>query len=388
VLGSDGEVFSWGRNEAGQLGHGDQITRPGPTRVSALSGSKVIGASTGKAHTIFLTEGHDMLGCGACKQGAVGNGYNKKAEHQTKPAPISVGAKFTAVASGTNFNLAIDTDGDVWSWGWSEYGVLGNGSDGQHNLTDGAFKISYEAEATPKRVSKLNGLKSVHIACGQSHCASISGEGIVYTWGNGGYGRLGHKNQDDVWTPKPLAEYLRARFITCGTSHTTAIGWSVLSNGKVCLGSPSVFMWGKTRSATQNAWMYPKQEDELRGWTVHALDTGATHNVVHADSSTISWGSACLSGELGFGEGGKKSSANPAKVDALEGISVAHVACGPANTFLLVESSPAVSKLPEWTPGAPKEEEEATASSSTKPAGKGKRVAEPAGGAKAKKGKK
>ena len=61
--------------------------------------------------------------------------------------------------------------------------------------------------------------------------------------------------------------------------------------------------------------MYPKPEDELRGWTVHALAVGTSHNVVHADDATISWGSGCASGELGLGT--KKSSANPAKVDAL-----------------------------------------------------------------------
>jgi len=301
---------------------------------------------------------------------------------------LSVGAEFSMVACGSNFNLAIDTAGDVWAWGWSEFGVLGTGSDGEHNTSDSSMKLSYLAEATPKRISELIGLKSVHVACGQNHCASISGEGVVYTWGNGDYGRLGHKDQTHKWTPASLGDYLRAKFVTCGSSHTTAIGWQVLHNKTVCSGPTSLFMWGKTRGPTQNSWMYPQVEQDLRGWNVHAVDSGGSHNVVHADSSTISWGSGCLSGELGFGEGGKKSSARPDKVTSLDSVDVAQVACGPGNTFLLVEGSPAVSKLPEWTPAAAGASSEASASSAKPAGGKGKRAAEPAAGGKAKKGKK
>ena len=148
-------------------------------------------------------------------------------------------------------------------------------------------------------------------------------------------------------------------------------------------------MWGKCRGATQNAWMYPQAEEDLRGWSVQAISVGSTHTVVHADSSVIAWGSACASGELGFGKDGKKSSARPAKVDSLESAVVGQVSCGPANTFLLVESGPVSDELPEWVPAAAAEEEaEEPAASSSKATGKAKRPAQPAAGGKAKKGKK
>jgi len=390
ALGGGGEVFAWGRNESGQLGHGDLIMRPGPARVSALNGSKVTAASTGKVHTVFLTDAGDVLACGSCKQGAVGNGAPKKTENQTKPAALNTGgAKFSTIASGSNFNLAIDSIGDVWAWGWSEFGVLGNGDDGEHNTADGAVKLSYLAETSPSRVRTLEGLKNVHVACGQHHCAAIDGEGVVYTWGNGGYGRLGHKDQNNQLKPKPLTSYLRARFVACGSAHTIALGWPVMANGTVCTGVPTTYMWGKCRGATQNAWMYPQAEEDLRGWSVQAVSVGSTHTVVHADSSVIAWGSACASGELGFGQGGKKSSARPAKVDSLESAVVGQVSCGPANTFLLVESGPVSDELPEWVPAAAAEEEaEEPAASSSKATGKAKRPAQPAAGGKAKKGKK
>ena len=296
-------------------------------------------------------------------------------------------ASTTQLASGTNFNLAIDEHGDVWAWGWSEYGVLGAGTDGAYNTKEGAIKMSYTAEYAPRRVPALLGKKCLHVACGQHHCAAIDGEGVVYTWGEGGYGRLGHRNQADVWTPKPLAE-LRARAVTCGAVHTAALGWAVHHNGAVAAGAPGLWMWGRVKSAQQNAWMYPQQEEDLRGWDVHAITCGASHNVAHADSSVISWGAACQSGELGLI--GKKSSSRPAKVEALEGVAVAQVACGLANTILLVEASPTVEALPEWTPVERDEEEAAAlaaaAAAEAPAAGKGKAAAKgkrPAAGAAA-----
>jgi len=125
-------------------------------------------------------------------------------------------------------------------------------------------------------------------------------------------------------------------------------------------------------------------EEELRGWHLHCFGVGAAHNVVHADDAVISWGSGCASGELGLGEDGKKSSANPAKVPSLEGVSVAHVACGPAATFLLVESSAKVDALPIFEPAAAAADEEQSASQAKgQSKAAGKRAAEPGSSGKA-----
>ena len=48
ALGEGGEAFSWGRNEFGQLGHGDNTTRATPTQIMALRGKNIVAASTGK----------------------------------------------------------------------------------------------------------------------------------------------------------------------------------------------------------------------------------------------------------------------------------------------------------------------------------------------------
>lgn len=380
ALGAGGDVFTWGRNDAGQLGLGDLTLRNVPTRVRALDGQGVHMAATGKAHTVFVAKGGDVFACGASKQGACGPNAPKKAEHVPTPTPVPFAAKIASVACGQNFNLALDESGDVWSWGWSEFGVLGNGTDHEYNKAEGTVKLTYVPQATPERVQKLGGLRCVHVACGQYHCAVVGGDGTCFTWGNGGYGRLGHKDQSDLHEPKPLDNCRSAGQVSCGAAHTAILGWPAVRAGVFATGgATSLFLCGRVKSASQNAWMYPKMEEELRGWHLHCFGVGAAHTVVHADEAVIAWGSGCASGELGLGEEGKKSSANPVKVPSLDGVSVSHVACGLAATLLLVESSPTVDALPIFEPeGAAAAAELEQATDKTKGQGKaaGKRAAD------------
>ena len=119
--------------------------------------------------------------------------------------------------------------------------------------------------------------------------------------------------------------------------------------------------------------MYPKPLMELAGWNVHSLASGgatfaaAASSVVapntpneRTERETVAWGHA-LHGELGYGAGGKKSSANPAVVPALAGARTLQVAMGAAHSlFLVARGDPAVDALEVWSPaaaGAPDVEE-------------------------------
>ena len=55
AINSNGEVFTWGYNGCGQLGHGDKENRNVPTKVESLSGENVVKVSCGTFHTVALT---------------------------------------------------------------------------------------------------------------------------------------------------------------------------------------------------------------------------------------------------------------------------------------------------------------------------------------------
>ena len=64
AITTEGKVYSWGRNEKGQLGLNDLKDRKCPTLVTALDGYRVVKASPGKNHSLFLTDKGQVLSCG------------------------------------------------------------------------------------------------------------------------------------------------------------------------------------------------------------------------------------------------------------------------------------------------------------------------------------
>ena len=69
--------------------------------------------------------------------------------------------------------------------------VLGQGSDGEYNASDGTVKLRYEAVTTPVRVAVARPagsqagprtpLEAVQIAAGARHCAAVGADGAVFT---------------------------------------------------------------------------------------------------------------------------------------------------------------------------------------------------------------
>jgi alpha-tubulin suppressor-like RCC1 family protein len=59
ALGWDGRVYSWGRNEYGQLGHGDTQRRPAPALVGGLEGVRIITAAYDRG--LAVTHSSDMF---------------------------------------------------------------------------------------------------------------------------------------------------------------------------------------------------------------------------------------------------------------------------------------------------------------------------------------
>jgi alpha-tubulin suppressor-like RCC1 family protein len=61
ALTKNGEVFTWGNNGNGKLGHGDKNERTIPTKVASLDGLFIIQISCGDRHTAALTDKGEIL---------------------------------------------------------------------------------------------------------------------------------------------------------------------------------------------------------------------------------------------------------------------------------------------------------------------------------------
>jgi alpha-tubulin suppressor-like RCC1 family protein len=76
----------------------------------------------------------------------------------------------------------------MYSWGCGQNGRLGNGSE--------------EDSLVPRELVEFSKLKPQFISAGESHSAAITDKLKLFTWGNGGYGRLGQGIDSSERNPK------------------------------------------------------------------------------------------------------------------------------------------------------------------------------------------
>ncbi|XP_030950694.1 uncharacterized protein LOC126712363 [Quercus robur] len=338
ALDVEGRCYTWGRNEKGQLGHGDTLQRDRPTVVSELLKYKVTKAASGRSHTVVVTADGNSLSFGWNKHGQLGSGSVRN-EIESSPVRCLV-SEVKNTACGADFTAWLSSveGASILTAGLPQYGQLGHGTDNEYNTKDSSVRLAYEAQPRPKAIASLAGETIVKVACGANHTVAVDSNGFVYTWGFGGYGRLGHREQKDEWSPRRVDVFQR---------HNVLPPDAVVSAGSVnsaCTAAGGqLYMWGKIKT-TGDDWMYPKPLMDLSGWNIRCMDSGSMHHFVGADSSCISWGHAQY-GELGFGPTGQKSSATPKKVDILEGMHVISVACGSGLSMVIVDRTNAGDRL-------------------------------------------
>ncbi|KAJ6399569.1 hypothetical protein OIU77_020178 [Salix suchowensis] len=367
ALDVEGRCYTWGRNERGQLGQGDTIQRDRPTVVSELSKLtynryllfvhlkltvgrmsceigkgcmnflgfcviryKLIRAGAGRSHSVVVTEDGLSLAFGWNKHGQLGSGSTRN-EIESSPVRCLV-SDVKTTACGADFTVWLSSveGASILSAGLPQYGQLGHGTDKEYNTKDSSVRLAYEPQPRPRAIASLAGETIVKVACGTNHTVAVDSNGHVYTWGFGGYGRLGHREQKDEWVPRRVDIFSKHNVLPPG---------AVISAGSVnsacTAGGGQLYMWGKIKN-TGDDWMYPKPLMDLSGWNLRCMDSGNMHHFVGADNSCISWGHA-QNGELGYGPNGQKSSAVPKKVDILEGMHVIGVACGVGHSMVIVD---------------------------------------------------
>lgn len=178
---------------------------------------------------------------------------------------------------------------------------------------------------------------AVDVACGTEHTVLLDNMGRIFTWGFGGYGRLGHNGNTDVMSPRLVELFSHDNVLTGGAVRIGAGGCSSFAETKV---DPRLFFWGQTKMSGE-ATMYPKPLQEIATTVVGPFAIGQKHCVAVTKDGTYSWGASPCYGELGLGEGGAdgkggRSSTTPQQVLPLADIPVIDVSCGHSMTLWLV----------------------------------------------------
>ena len=151
ALRNDGTVWGWGSNTCGQAGRDPGVVRGRATdwseavQVAGISDAVAISAG-GSYH--FFSFGHSLalkadgsVWLWGCNDGL--------AVMQSAAKQVSGLPEAAAVAAGGEHSLVVNKDdGTIWGWGWNFYGVLGDGT------TSGCQEIV----TTPVQASGLAGV--------------------------------------------------------------------------------------------------------------------------------------------------------------------------------------------------------------------------------------
>ncbi|XP_068169993.1 probable E3 ubiquitin-protein ligase HERC4 [Antennarius striatus] len=124
ALSLSGGVFSWGRNDHGQLGLGDEMDRHTPTSISCLNMKKTVDISCGDDHTVTLTKAGAVFTFGSGQFGQLGHNSFRD---ELRPRLVAElwGAKVIGIACGRHHTLVLTASSRVYSFGRDEEGQLG-----------------------------------------------------------------------------------------------------------------------------------------------------------------------------------------------------------------------------------------------------------------------
>ncbi len=184
MLGSDGNVYAWGNNEAGQLGTAAGDTLSTPTLVAGLQGKSIVAVAAGHRFSLALSEGGKVYSFGLNDKLQLG--YEPTAKASATPTLIEAlsGVFVKQIHAGYDSVTAIDVDGKVYLWGSGSNSVLGLEDPPENHL--------------PTALPEAKG--ALPIVCADlsaNHSAYLQNDGTVGFMGLNKFGQYGNGETSD-----------------------------------------------------------------------------------------------------------------------------------------------------------------------------------------------
>ncbi|KAI8992662.1 regulator of chromosome condensation 1/beta-lactamase-inhibitor protein II [Pilobolus umbonatus] len=259
----DTYLYSFGNDMYGQLGLGQhKNTNPGQLLMQDTPrlvdfSPKIEHLACGLDNTVLSTTDHTVYAMGWGSDGQLGQGF----DNQIVPSKVTFKdvndiGKIYKISGSTDFTLLLTVEGNLWTWGNSEYGqgiqgkkidrileplmidakdVIDIAAGGPFSIiltTDGkVHTCGYGAlglgegliESLELRcIQELDNI--VRIYATTDYAAAISASGELFTWGLGGAsGRLGLGHTYNSYKPQQVDIGRHVVDLSLGTNHALAI---------------------------------------------------------------------------------------------------------------------------------------------------------------------
>lgn len=138
---SNGQVYAWGNNNVGELGDGTVMPSPSPVGpVAGLLASEIVAhISAGNMFSLAITSNGKIYSWGDNSAGELGNGTN--IPFSIVPVAVDTSGVLAnrmiaevSAGKGDRFALALDTMGQMYGWGDNSNGEFGNGTTTNSNV--------------------------------------------------------------------------------------------------------------------------------------------------------------------------------------------------------------------------------------------------------------
>ncbi|BDR52279.1 hypothetical protein KIM372_01860 [Bombiscardovia nodaiensis] len=177
VVGDDGKVYVAGFNNRHQINSDTNLgIHSTPLAVSAPGGRRFVDVAAGDYYSLALADDGTAWAWGSNDDNQLGFTGSNNGTPQAVTMPG--GIQFKKIAAGSNFSAAIDSVGDVYTWGAGSSGQLGNGMN--------------STVSVPTHMSLPTTSEAVQIVASGSHILALTASAQAYAWGSNTNGELGN----------------------------------------------------------------------------------------------------------------------------------------------------------------------------------------------------
>uniref|UniRef100_A0A7S2RFP8 BTB domain-containing protein n=1 Tax=Mucochytrium quahogii TaxID=96639 RepID=A0A7S2RFP8_9STRA len=278
AITNNGELYAWGYNSRGQLGHGVRTQISSPKLVEAFSRKLVVKVACSYYHTILSTSEDELWGFGRNDFAQLGTESGDRATPVRIPHPSGMVQDLGCGQYHSVFSLDVDGTSQLYTCGKNDYGQLG------HN------RFGNELATRPLRITldEWSDATRILVACGYYHTVVLvvddrqDNKRSCYAFGRNDYGQCGVGGQSKIQSPSHIrvpGDSAPVQ-ISCGCYHTL-----------ILVESGQVFGTGRNNhgqlgTSSENDSMIPVKVHGLSNYRVTSIGAGFYHSVCLTEPDT------------------------------------------------------------------------------------------------------
>jgi len=210
----------------------------------------------------------------------------------TIPTLVAVNTSWSAVSTGSSHTTAIDINGNLYAWGNSATGQLGDGT-----------------TVNKRAPIKIGSSSWTSVSSGISHSVGITTTGALFVWGGNTTGQLGDGTTINKSSPIQIGSSSWS-LVSAGASHTTG----VLNTGALfAWGGNTTGQLGDGTTINKSSPVLTLVSEPIRQWSKVSYASSAAA-AIDSTGALWTWGAndSSLTGQIGDGTTVSKSS--PVKI--------------------------------------------------------------------------